>query len=462
MNPRGIEFLLVVVVRICTLSASPFPNAVPPPTMSSRKLLGLAVGVVGLGLRLAAAEVPPVPQAPDDPRILAVAQSSTGFAADLYSRLRTRPGNFTIAPLGLAQALLPIAAGSRGTAGEELAAVLHLSVAPAEAADGCTILTQRLERAAGGEDGLAFARALWVRPQNAIDTDFVELLRQRCACELRVIDFGQGDHAIHWMNRWISARTGDRILAIADATTLEPDANLVVGAAVYFDGEWQDAFDPTLTVMAPFHLPGSTPVAGDKPAAPATQADPLPAADATVATEPAAALCLKHEYPQLLDDDDARFVADNTSEACSYLWNMHTRGQLQLDLRPVSALLGYHQPCHLRALEAGSPGEQLLGLIPGLRLRDIEAGCCGMAGTFGLMHKNYRNSLRAGWKLISRLRNPDLLAGVTECSACKLQMEQGAAKPTFHPIELLALAYGLMPEIGGLFGVPRARDGIRR
>ena len=229
-----------------------------------------------------------MPQAPDDPRILAVAQSSTGFAADLYSRLRTRPGNFTIAPLGLAQALLPIAAGSRGPAGEELSAVLHLSVSPAEAADGCTILTQRLERAAGGEDGLAFARALWVRPQNAINTDFVELLRQRCACELRVIDFGQGDHAIHWMNRWISARTDDRILAIADATTLEPDANLVVGAAVYFDGEWQDAFDPTLTVMAPFHLPEPTPVAGDKPAAPAMQADPVPAADATAATDPVA------------------------------------------------------------------------------------------------------------------------------------------------------------------------------
>ena len=29
-----------------------------------------------------------------------------------------------------------------------------------------------------------------------------------------------------------------------------------------------------------------------------------------------------------------------------------------------------------------------------------------MAGTFGLLHKNYRNSLRAGWKLISRLRDP--------------------------------------------------------
>jgi Fe-S oxidoreductase len=173
-----------------------------------------------------------------------------------------------------------------------------------------------------------------------------------------------------------------------------------------------------------------------------------------VATEPAAALCLTHEYPQLLDDDDARLVAANTSEACSYLWKMHTRGQLQLDLRPLSVMLGYHQPCHLRALNVGSPGEQLLGLIPGLRLRGVEAGCSGMAGTFGLLHKNYRNSLRAGWKLISRLRNPDLQAGVTECSTCKLQMEQGAAKPTLHPIELLAFSYGLMPEIAKLLGSP--------
>ncbi len=173
-----------------------------------------------------------------------------------------------------------------------------------------------------------------------------------------------------------------------------------------------------------------------------------------VATEPAAALCLVHEYPQLLDDDDARLVAANSSEACSYLWKMHTRGQLQLDLKPLNAVLGYHMPCHLRALHAGSPGEQLLGLIPGLRLRRVETGCSGMAGTFGLLHKNYRNSLRAGWKLISRLRDPALQAGVTECSTCKMQMEQGAAKPTLHPVKLLALSYGLMPEVARLLGSP--------
>jgi hypothetical protein len=28
-----------------------------------------------------------------------------------------------------------------------------------------------------------------------------------------------------------------------------------------------------------------------------------------------------------------------------------------------------------------------------------------------------------------------------------MQMEHGATKPTLHPIKLLALAYGLMPEL---------------
>ena len=174
-----------------------------------------------------------------------------------------------------------------------------------------------------------------------------------------------------------------------------------------------------------------------------------------VATEPAAALCLSREYPQLVDDDDARLVAANSSEAGSFLWKMHTLGQLQLDFKPFNLTLGYHTPCHLRALEVGSPGESLLGLIPGLRLHHVESGCSGMAGTYGLLHKNYRTSLRAGLKLISRLRDPDLQAGATECSACKMQMEQGTTKPTIHPVKLLALSYGLMPEIARLLTTRR-------
>ncbi|QDU30518.1 Anaerobic glycerol-3-phosphate dehydrogenase subunit C [Anatilimnocola aggregata] len=169
-----------------------------------------------------------------------------------------------------------------------------------------------------------------------------------------------------------------------------------------------------------------------------------------VCTEPSAALALTHEYPNLLDDDDARLVAEHTTEACAYLWKLHQIGRLELDLRPINLTLGYHQPCHLRALDVGSPGESLLRLIPGLSVKRIERGCSGMAGTFGLRRDNYRASLRAGWGLISSLRDPLIDLGTTECSACKIQMEQGTTKPTIHPLKMLALAYGLMPEVESL------------
>jgi FAD/FMN-containing dehydrogenase/Fe-S oxidoreductase len=164
-----------------------------------------------------------------------------------------------------------------------------------------------------------------------------------------------------------------------------------------------------------------------------------------VSTEPAAAICLTHEYLNLFDEEDARLVAQNTSEACTYVWRMHQAGELKLDLKPIDAVLGYHLPCHLKALRVGSPGEDLLRLIPGLTVQSLENACSGMAGTFGLKRENYRSSLRAGWGLISALRDGQIQAGATECSACKMQMEQGTSKPTIHPLKILAAAYGLVP-----------------
>jgi FAD/FMN-containing dehydrogenase/Fe-S oxidoreductase len=169
-----------------------------------------------------------------------------------------------------------------------------------------------------------------------------------------------------------------------------------------------------------------------------------------VCSEPTAALCLTREYPHLVDDDDSRLVAAHTHEACSYLWQLHETGKLELNFQPLNVTLGYHLPCHLRALEVGTPGENLLRLIKGVTVRRVERGCSGMAGTFGLKRENYRASLRAGWGLIRAMRDPGIQVGATECSACKIQMEQGTTKPTIHPIKILALAYGIMPEIESL------------
>jgi anaerobic glycerol-3-phosphate dehydrogenase C subunit len=170
-----------------------------------------------------------------------------------------------------------------------------------------------------------------------------------------------------------------------------------------------------------------------------------------VATEPSAALAMTHEYLNLLDDSDAELVAANTMDAMSFLLELHHDGDLELDFKPINAAIGYHLPCHQRALNDDVPAIQLLRLVPGLNVDLIEKGCSGMAGTYGIKRKNYKRSLRMGFALINAMRSTDIIAGTTECSTCKIQMEQGTTKPTVHPIKILAMAYGLMPELEDLF-----------
>jgi FAD/FMN-containing dehydrogenase/Fe-S oxidoreductase len=166
-----------------------------------------------------------------------------------------------------------------------------------------------------------------------------------------------------------------------------------------------------------------------------------------ITTEPAAALCLRREYLNLLDNEDAILVSKNTQEACRYLWDLHQQNRLSLDFKPITAEIAYHQPCHVRAIDDGEPGPKLMRLIPGLNVQEIHRGCSGMAGTWGLRQKNYRNSLRIGWPLISAMRKTTAQAAATECSSCKMQIEHGSGRATLHPLKLLAYAYGRMPRI---------------
>ncbi len=166
-----------------------------------------------------------------------------------------------------------------------------------------------------------------------------------------------------------------------------------------------------------------------------------------VTTEPTAALCLKYEYLQILDNEDAKLVAANTWDAGQYLYQMHSNNELELDMKPLTTTVIYHTPCHLRALDQNHSGMRLLKLIPGLSVQHADAGCSGMAGTYGMRKQTYRTSLRVGWGLISKMQETTAQIGSTECTSCKLQMEQGIDKPTVHPLALLAFAYGKLPEV---------------
>jgi Fe-S oxidoreductase len=164
-------------------------------------------------------------------------------------------------------------------------------------------------------------------------------------------------------------------------------------------------------------------------------------------SEPTAALMLSRDALDLLDDPDARLVAGQTVEFTTFLGELHKQGKLRTDFRPLDFSVGHHVPCHLKALGRPPAGPALLELIPHLRVRTIDVSCSGMAGTFGLKSANYALSLEAGRPMLEELGRPRVLFGSSECSPCRLQMEDGSGKRALHPAQYLALAYGYLPEL---------------
>jgi Fe-S oxidoreductase len=171
-------------------------------------------------------------------------------------------------------------------------------------------------------------------------------------------------------------------------------------------------------------------------------------------SEPTAALMLSQDALDLLDDSDAKLVASQTVECSDFLWNLHRQGRLRTNFRPIDAAVGCHVPCHIKALGRPPAATDLLRLIPGLRVQTIDVSCSGMAGTFGLKAANFEASKEAGRPMLEELARPRVLFGATECSTCRIQMEDGSCKRALHPVQFLALAYGLMPGLAKRLRTP--------
>ncbi|MCA8985335.1 MAG: FAD-binding protein [Planctomycetaceae bacterium] len=161
--------------------------------------------------------------------------------------------------------------------------------------------------------------------------------------------------------------------------------------------------------------------------------------------EPWSAVCLSQEYPLLIQHPDVQSLADHVWEAGAFLLQLHDQGTFRTDFSRLQATIGYHEPCHQRALPGRNPYHELLPLIPGLTLHPLDKGCSGMAGTFGLSRKNHERSLKIGAPLLDAVVAENFSVAASECSACRLQMEHPGAKPVTHPLKLIAAAYGLIP-----------------
>src|SRR5262249_4581645 len=98
-----------------------------------------------------------------------------------------------------------------------------------------------------------------------------------------------------------------------------------------------------------------------------------------------------------------------------------------------------HGHCHQKSLGLLGASTVLLSKIPGAQVVDLDAGCCGMAGSFGYTKEHYDVSVAiANRKLIpavEEMKPCEVL--VAPGTSCRHQVHDLAAKEAVHPAVLI-------------------------
>jgi len=180
---------------------------------------------------------------------------------------------------------------------------------------------------------------------------------------------------------------------------------------------------------------------------------------AIVGIEPPEIYTLKHDYldlvPERKDEIDSRvartWLLDEyllRSEKFSAL-RVGTIGQLS-HLEKKKQKIKFQPHCHQRAeglavdgLPSGTNATVELLRVCGYDVELIDAGCCGMAGTFGYEAEHYELSMQVGeLKLFPKIREWQVEGGelgiVSTGAACRMQIQQGVGVDVTHSIVLIA------------------------
>lgn len=156
--------------------------------------------------------------------------------------------------------------------------------------------------------------------------------------------------------------------------------------------------------------------------------------------EPSCLSAVKEDAPALLRGErqqQARAVAN----ACQTFEEF--AANLDLALRPVPGRILLHGHCHQKAMGVLPATKALLSRIPSAGVLDLDAGCCGMAGSFGYHRSHFDISHaianRRLLPAIQSMKPDDIL--VTPGVSCRHQVHDFGRVAGIHPAVLVA---GLM------------------
>ncbi|HZT52860.1 MAG TPA: heterodisulfide reductase-related iron-sulfur binding cluster, partial [Gaiellaceae bacterium] len=156
-----------------------------------------------------------------------------------------------------------------------------------------------------------------------------------------------------------------------------------------------------------------------------------------VGLEPSCVAVFRHELRALLPhDEDAERLRAGTFHFAEFC---RACGLEPPRLERQAFLWGH---CHQKATGGFEPELELLREM-GLEVETLEAGCCGLAGSWGFEAGHYELSLRCGEQgLLPTVRQLDQeTIVVADGFSCRTQIEQAASgRRALHVAQVLALA----------------------
>jgi Fe-S oxidoreductase len=152
--------------------------------------------------------------------------------------------------------------------------------------------------------------------------------------------------------------------------------------------------------------------------------------------EPSCLSAVKDDVPSLLRGEQ-QSKARTVATAC-VLFEEFAAG-LDLPLRPGPKRVLLHGHCHQKSMGLLDASKALLARIPGATVVDLDAGCCGMAGSFGYTGEHYDVSVAiAGRKLlpaVKAMQPGDVLAAPG--TSCRHQVADLGGVSAQHPAVLI-------------------------
>jgi FAD/FMN-containing dehydrogenase/Fe-S oxidoreductase len=156
--------------------------------------------------------------------------------------------------------------------------------------------------------------------------------------------------------------------------------------------------------------------------------------DYIVVTCSSCGYALMNDWAYLLPHDSAiGQISAKTRHITHLLYDFQDR----LTLGQLPVRMAYHHPCHLRIQPRSHSTLSLLAHIPGAKVVDLQSNCCGIAGSWGMIAKNYELSRSIGRPMIAALNASGAHCGVTDCPTCQMQMEHLGNLPVRHPVEIV-------------------------